>query len=90
MPPALNSLKVSNSNFFIKSYEGTRNDKLRIVVSKKVAPKAVSRNRIKRIIKEALKKMNLPQNNFTIIVRNNVEGYKSQKVEEELKQLLKQ
>lgn len=54
-----------------------------IVVSKKVAKRAVDRNRIKRIIKEALR--GKTNEGLKIIVRNNIANLKTQEVVQGLK-----
>lgn len=60
-----------------------------IVVSKNVAQKAVDRNRIKRIIKEAQRSINLPAANYTIIVKKNIANLKTNQVQQILSKLLK-
>lgn len=63
--------------------------KITIVVSKKIAARAVDRNRIKRIIKEALKKTGNLDAVLTIIVKKNIAGFKSYEVAEKLKNIFK-
>ena len=62
--------------------------KTSLVVSKNVAKKAVDRNRIKRIIKEAQRKLNLPASNYTLIVNKNIASLKTYQVQEILSKLL--
>ena len=56
--------------------------KAAVVVSKNVAKKAVDRNRIKRIIREAQRKVNLPVSNYTVIVKKNIADLKTDQVKE--------
>lgn len=66
----------------------TGESKVTIAVSKKVAKRAVDRNRIKRIIKEALRKTDTHQSSMTFKVKKNIVGLKSYQIEEKLKNLL--
>lgn len=67
-------------------YQKSKEAKPTIVVSKKVAKRAVDRNRIKRITKEALR--GKTQEGLKIIVRNNIANLKTQEVEQRLKKIL--
>lgn len=58
-----------------------------VAVSKKVAPRAVDRNRIKRIIKEALRKGDLA-GSLVFFVKKNIAGLKSYQVEQFIKRIL--
>ena len=63
--------------------------KAAVKVNKKVAAKAVDRNRIRRIVLEAL----VPYTNnlaktLVVVIKKNFATYKTQKVSEELKKLL--
>lgn len=49
---------------------------LHIVISKKIVPKAVERNRIKRIIKVAVRSLK-KEGDFLVIVKQNISGLKS-------------
>lgn len=62
---------------------------LTIAVSKAVAPKAVDRNRIKRLIKEALLSLNAAGSSFKVIVKKNFADAKMQDVKRELSIFLK-
>ena len=77
-------LKISG-DLLIKKTEGHG----KIIISKKVAPKAVDRNRIKRIIKEALKTLHQKKEDFQIIVRKNIAGQKSYDLKDKMQKLLK-
>ncbi len=75
--------KIHGRDFEIVLKEGD-SFKLGVIVTKKVAKKAVDRNRIKRIIHEAIKG-NIE--NFTspviIILKNNIAHFKMQQLKEE-------
>lgn len=60
-----------------------------VVVSKKVAPKAVDRNRIKRLVMESLKGKNAKAQ-CVFIVNKNLAGLKKDEVEIKVKELLRQ
>lgn len=85
--PLSDNNKVVSQNFLI--WSTNEREKLRVVVSKKVAPKAVDRNRIKRIIKEAIKNLEPYKGSIVIIVKNNVENLKTQTVQAELEEFWK-
>lgn len=59
-----------------------------IVISKKVSKKAVERNRTKRIIREALRDLNLRKLNIRIIVKNNIAYLKKDQVRKIISQIL--
>lgn len=54
--------------------------KLTIIVTKKIAPRAVDRNRIKRLLKEAFKKLASPEGQIKLIVKSNMSGLKLEDV----------
>lgn len=60
---------------------------LTIVVSKAISKKAVERNRIKRIIKEAFKTLGAEEN-IVVIVKTNISKLKTQEVAQKLKLIL--
>lgn len=62
--------------------------KASIVVSKNVAKKAVDRNRIKRVVKEALRQLKLREQP-AIIVRTNLANLKTQQIKDKLAKLIK-
>ena len=78
--------KISSQDFAL--YFKELGAKIDIIVTKKVAPRAVDRNRIKRLIKEALQHLN-SKNGLKIIVRRNIAGLKEQEVQSKIAQLLK-
>lgn len=59
-----------------------------IVVSKKVAPRAVDRNRIKRLIKEAIRQIMTENYSLKIIVKKNVADAKMAEVANQLSALI--
>jgi len=68
---------------------GAEKLKLIISVSKKVAPKAVDRNRIKRIIKESLGVNKRAKGEIKIIVKKNVAYLKTPEIRVKLEKLFK-
>ena len=60
-----------------------------IVVSKKVAPLAVDRNRIKRLIREAVRHMELTNRQIKIVVKKNFADAKMTQVKDRIAALLK-
>ena len=103
MLPAVNRLKLSNKNkiltggkkistsefVLIQKGSGTT-FKAASVVAKKVAPKAVDRNRIKRLIAQALLGQKGMKGNLIIIVKKNIASLKMQEVRNKLVKLLRQ
>lgn len=65
------------------------NARATITITKKVAPKAVDRNRIKRIIKEALRSAKIEKGQLQIIVKRNIANLKSYQVQEKIEKFLK-
>ena len=72
----------------VLKYQKSGGQKSTIVVSKAVSQRAVDRNRIKRITKEALRKLGR-QEGLVIIVRNNIAHLKTAQVIEELQSLIR-
>ncbi len=58
--------------------------KAAVVVSKKVAPKAVDRNRIKRLISEALRGQAIFKGELLVIVKKNIAPLKKDEVKDRL------
>lgn len=81
--------RISSQNFELVQKAGTE-PKLGVVVTKKVAKKAVDRNRIKRMIHEALKEeiVNLPSP-LVIIVKANLSAQKMPEIKNDLLGMLK-
>lgn len=55
-----------------------------IVITKKIAPKAVARNRIKRLIREVLRSKLKAKGKLKIIVRNDISNLKLAEVSKQL------
>ena len=52
-----------------------------IVITKKVAPRAVDRNRIKRLIRESIREVEGKlDGNIVVVVKKNFAGYKKERV----------
>jgi ribonuclease P protein component len=62
--------------------------KLTIVVTKKIAPRAVDRNRIKRLLKEAFRRFTQLDGGVKIIVKSNLSGLKLDDVLRKLEPLI--
>lgn len=76
-----------NRDLIVKPQKKEAKQKLTVVVSKKVAKKAVDRNRIRRIIKEAVRQLNY-RKGLVIIVKNNIADLKTQEITRKLTQLI--
>lgn len=62
--------------------------KLTIVVTKKIAPRAVDRNRIKRLLKEAFRKSAQLEGEVKLIVKSNISELKLDDILKKLEPLL--
>lgn len=84
-----NARKLGGSEFEIFFEKGDSLLKVGIVVSKRIAKKAVPRNRIKRIVSEALKEQ-LDQigGRLLIVVKKDISMLKTDEVKRELEKLL--
>ena len=78
--------KISSQDFAL--YFKELGVKIDIIVTKKVAPRAVDRNRIKRLIKEALRHLSF-KDGLKVIVKRNIAGAKEPEVQTKIAQLLK-
>lgn len=81
--------KVSTEEFVLIYQEQPLPFKLVPVITKKVVPKAVERNRIKRLIKEALKSKNNQSGQMILIVKKNIASLKAAVVERKIEELFK-
>lgn len=81
--------KVSDEEFFLIGKEGVDNFKVGISVSKKVAKKAVDRNRIKRLIAESLRNQKIFAGDLLVIARKNISDLKMNDVKIKLENMLK-
>lgn len=87
-PHSLAKLNPVKSSHDIVIYKLEGKGKPVIVISKKIAPLAVDRNRIKRLIKEALRQMEYKNNRLKIIVKKNFSGAKMTQVKDIISALL--
>ncbi len=79
--------KISSEDFILY-LKSSSEAKITIIVSKKVAPKAVDRNRIKRLFKEALNNLGF-SGYVKIMVNNNIASLKEQQIRQKLEKLFK-
>lgn len=63
--------------------------KLTIVVTKKIAPKAVDRNRIKRIFRETFRAQEGIKGEYVVYVKENIAAQKAQDIIGKLGKILK-
>jgi ribonuclease P protein component len=63
--------------------------KPKMVISKKIVKNATDRNRIKRIIRQALGNLNLKDGQITVIIKKNIANYKVADVKQKLESYLK-
>ena len=56
----------------------------RIIVTRKIVPKAVDRNRIRRLFREALRTLNFKEGGLVIFLNKNIADAKMQKIKEML------
>ncbi|MEK9147112.1 MAG: ribonuclease P protein component [Patescibacteria group bacterium] len=87
MLPANNHPKSPKTELILKFHEG-KGVKNTIAVSKNVAKKAVDRNRIKRITREAARQIANMPTGYTVIIRKNIAGLKTPQIKEMLEKLL--
>ena len=81
--------KLSSEEFTIITKGKLKAFKHVVTISKKIAQKAVDRNRIKRLILECLRQRNDLDNRFQIIVKKNISGLKMPEVKEKIEKLIK-
>lgn len=81
--------KVLSEEFVLVSYSRPNSFKLAVTVSKKVAPRAVDRNRIKRLVGESLRHQSIYNGELIIIVNKNIANLKKNQVEAKLIKLFK-
>ena len=80
---------ISNSDFVLTvQRQNTKTDGPTVVVSKKITKKAVQRNRIRRIVKEALRSIGFEESKLVIIVKKNIANLKTNQVKKELADLI--
>lgn len=85
------SLEKNGAELFILKYYPYQHTRFTVIVSKKVAKKSVWRNRIKRIIREAMRQLikegKSPNFDIVILVRQNIYRMKSYEVKEILEKV---
>jgi len=81
--------KIADDDFRLTFFKKPRVFKVAVIVSKKVAKKAVDRNRIKRLIYEALRTSGLIAGELVINVNTNLSAAKKVQIEVKLSRLLK-
>jgi ribonuclease P protein component len=81
--------KIIDSEFIVRLKGVSGPFKAAIVVSKKTAPKAVDRNRIKRLVATALKELKIDNLEMVITVRENIAGQKMNDVKKSLESFFK-
>lgn len=70
------------------TFKATDKLKVAIVVSKKVAPLAVDRNRIKRLLSESIQNQDIVSGDLLIVVKTNISKLGQKVVSEKLERLL--
>lgn len=83
------SIKVSDKNLVLVYRENPGKFKAAAIVSKKVAKLAVDRNRIKRIIIEAIGEISMLEGEYIVIAKNNIKEEKSTNIKTQLENLIK-
>ncbi len=79
--------RIANESLSL-TFRNTGTLKAAIIVSKKVAPLAVDRNRIKRLLSEAIQKQNIVSGDLLVVVKKNISKHRQQEVKEKLERLL--
>ena len=81
--------RVSGDEIVLIFKKGPKIFKTAVIITKKIAPKAVDRNRIKRIISEALReRINQKEGGLTLIVKKNIAHFKKQEVSTIIERLI--
>jgi len=89
MPSADPYSSFSSSDFTIRTQrQDIKSHGPVIVVSKKITKKATERNRIRRIIKEALASVGCKNKNVAVIVKRNIASLKMNQVKKVLSTLI--
>ena len=87
VPKAL-SEKIISENFVLTFQKTEEDFKAAVVVPKKAAKKAVDRNRIRRIIQEAVKELGFKKGNVIIFVRKNMAELKKDETKKLLEDII--
>ena len=81
--------RVSNEDFILVYQKNEPVFKATCVITKKIAPKAVDRNRIKRLVRQALANQTKIKVKAKVVVKKNVAPLKAAVVEKEIEELFK-
>jgi len=89
MPSADTNTSFASSDFTIRARrQDIKSHGQVVVVSKKIAKKATERNRIRRIIKEALRSVGFKDKSVAIIVKKNIANLKMDQIKNVLRDLI--
>ena len=80
--------RASSDEFLLIARRKQAGFKLAVIISKKVAPKAVDRNRSRRIVSEALRGQSVFFGELLVIVNKNIARFKTEEVYKKLSPLL--
>lgn len=81
------SQKIKSEDFNLIFKKAESNFKTKIVISRKVASKAVDRNRIKRLFREVLRTYKGENNKLVIIVKRNLSSLKRQDIQSKMEEM---
>lgn len=84
-PQSSRKSKVSGENFLLTFRPKGKVFQAAVVVTKKVAPRAVDRNRIKRLVFESLRKLDMIEGELVVVVKKNLAKLKTQEIQLKLK-----
>ena len=79
--------KVKSEDFNLIFKKADHNFKTKIVISRKVASKAVDRNRIKRLFREVLRANKGENKELVIIVKRNLSSFKRQDIQSKMEEM---
>src|SRR3989344_4756478 len=80
--------RASSDEFLLIARRKQAGFKLAVIISKKVAPKAVDRNRSRRIVSEALRGQSVFFGELLVIVNKNIARFKTEEVYKKLSSLI--
>lgn len=80
-------LKISGEDFLLTFHQKPNVFKAAVIVAKKIAPKAVDRNRLRRQIFEVLRRTS-KEGELIVNVKKNLAGLKTPQIERRLRPLL--
>lgn len=79
----------TNLEDFSLRFKKEGNSKTRVIITKKIAPKAVDRNRIRRLFLEALRALNFYEGELVIFLNKNIANANVHQIKEMLSKELK-